>query len=150
MSGPVRTTSPVLSALAPLVASLVSLVVAVGLVPPASAAPPRALAGSLVPHAADPGSGFGYGFDTCDAPSQRSMNAWNQHSHFSAVGIYIAGMNRACSSQRHLDRGWVRTQKARGWKLLPLVVGRQASCASATASVKYGTVSRFSRSGCSA
>ena len=126
MSGPVRTTSPVLSALAPLVA----LVVAVGLVPAnAAASPPRALAGSLVPAAADPGSGFGYGFDTCDAPSQRSMNAWNQHSHFSAVGIYIAGINRACSSQRHLDRGWVRAQKARGWRLLPLVVGRQASCA---------------------
>jgi hypothetical protein len=77
----------------------------------------------------DPGSGFGYAFDTCDAPSQRTMNAWNQHSHFSAVGIYIAGMNRACSSQRHLDRRWVRTQKAHGWRLLPLVVGRQASCA---------------------
>ncbi len=78
--------------------------------------------------AADPGSGFGYGFDTCDAPTQRTMDAWNQHSHFSAVGIYIAGMNRACSTQRHLDRRWVRTQKAQGWRLLPLVVGRQASC----------------------
>lgn len=125
MSGPVRTTSPLLSTLAPLVA----LVIAVGLVPAtATAAPPRALVGPAAPRAADPGSGFGYGFDTCDAPSQRTMNAWNQHSHFSAVGIYIAGINRACSSQHNLTPRWVRTQKARGWKLLPLVVGRQASC----------------------
>ncbi|GAA1940480.1 hypothetical protein GCM10009815_39050 [Nocardioides marmoribigeumensis] len=103
-----------------MLATATLLVVAAGL--PSSA-------GAAVVRGPDPGSGFGYGFDACDAPSQRAMNAWNQHSHFSAVGIYIAGMNRACSSQPHLDRRWVRTQKARGWKLLPLVVGRQASCA---------------------
>ncbi len=70
----------------------------------------------------------GLGFDTCDAPSQRAMNAWRRGSHFSAVGIYIAGINRACSSQPHLDKKWVRTQRARGWRLLPIVVGRQAAC----------------------
>ena len=69
----------------------------------------------------------GYGFDTCSAPSQRAMNAWHRASHFSAVGIYIAGMNRACR-QPHLTRGWVRKQRAAGWRLLPIVVGRQAAC----------------------
>jgi hypothetical protein len=125
MSGPVRTTSPsrtIPSTRLPrwLAALVIGVVVAAGL---------QAPAGAVVVRGPDPGSGFGYGFDTCDAPSQRAMNAWNQHSHFSAVGIYIAGINRACSSQRQLDRGWVRAQKARGWRLLPLVVGRQASCA---------------------
>ncbi len=120
MSGPVRTTSPIRTTLQALLAGLLGVVV---LSCPSS----PATAGVL--RASDPGSGFGYGFDTCDAPSQRTMNAWNQHSQFSAVGIYVAGMNRACSTQRHLDRQWVRAQKARGWRLLPLVVGRQASCA---------------------
>ena len=120
MSGPVRTTSPVPPARPTILALVALVVVLAGLPAPAAGA---------VLRGADPGSGFGYGFDTCDAPSQRTMDAWNQHSQFSAVGIYIAGMNRACSSQHHLDRRWVRTQKARGWKLLPLVVGRQASCA---------------------
>jgi hypothetical protein len=69
----------------------------------------------------------GYGFDTCSAPSQRAMNAWHRASHFSAVGIYIGGMNRACR-QPHLDRAWVRKQRAKGWRLLPIVVGRQAAC----------------------
>jgi hypothetical protein len=70
----------------------------------------------------------GYAFDTCDAPRQRVMNAWRRSSHFSAVGIYIAGANRACSRQPHLNRTWVRTQRAKGWRLLPIVVGRQAAC----------------------
>ena len=70
----------------------------------------------------------GLGFDTCDAPSQKAMNAWRRGSHFSAVGIYIAGMNRACSRQPHLDKKWVRTQRQKGWRLLPIVVGRQAAC----------------------
>jgi hypothetical protein len=69
----------------------------------------------------------GYGFDTCTAPSQRAMNAWHRTSPFSAVGIYIAGMNRACR-QPHLSRDWVRKQRAHGWRLLPIIVGRQAAC----------------------
>jgi hypothetical protein len=69
----------------------------------------------------------GLGFDTCTAPSQRAMNAWHRASHFSAVGVYVAGMNRACR-QPHLTRKWVRTQRAKGWRVLPIVVGRQAAC----------------------
>lgn len=109
-----RGTSPTLLTVG--VTWALSLVLAAGL----------ALAG---PSAARPEAGQrkGYGFDACTAPSQRVMNAWHQSSQFSAVGIYIGGVNRACS-QPHLDRRWVRTQLARGWTLLPIVVGRQAAC----------------------
>ncbi|CAA9329320.1 MAG: hypothetical protein AVDCRST_MAG34-163 [uncultured Nocardioidaceae bacterium] len=75
-----------------------------------------------------PGSFTGYAFDTCDAPSQRQMDAWRRHSKFWGVGVYITGMNRACSTQKHLTRRWVATQSRKGWRILPLVVGRQASC----------------------
>lgn len=75
-----------------------------------------------------PGSFTGYAFDTCDAPSQHAMNDWLKSSRYWAVGIYISGMNRACKTQSHLTRRWVSTQAHKGWRLLPLTVGRQASC----------------------
>ena len=75
-----------------------------------------------------PGSFTGYAFDTCDAPSQRAMNDWLKSSRYWGVGIYISGMNRACKTQSHLTRRWVSTQAHKGWRLLPLTVGRQASC----------------------
>src|SRR3954465_1050993 len=75
-----------------------------------------------------PGSFTGFAFDTCDAPSQRAMNNWLKSSRYWAVGIYISGVNRACKSQSHLTRRWVGTQARKGWRLLPLTVGRQASC----------------------
>ena len=79
-----------------------------------------------------PGSFTGYAFDTCEAPSQRQMDAWHEHSPYAAVGVYIAGENRACPRQRHLDAAWVATQAARGWRLLPLSVGPQAPCSEGT------------------
>lgn len=75
-----------------------------------------------------PGDFTGYAFDTCDAPPQRKMDDWQRHSKYWGVGIYIAGMNRACSAQPRLTRSWVAEQSRKGWRLLPLVVGRQASC----------------------
>lgn len=78
-----------------------------------------------------PGSLTGFAFDTCEAPSQRQMDAWRMHSPFWGVGIYIAGMNRACDRQEHLTKAWVSEQRRKGWRLLPLVVGRQASCSPA-------------------
>jgi hypothetical protein len=75
-----------------------------------------------------PGDFTGYAFDTCDAPSQRTMDDWRTHSKYWGVGIYIAGMNRACDAQPHLTSSWVAEQSRKGWHLLPLVVGRQASC----------------------
>jgi hypothetical protein len=75
-----------------------------------------------------PGSFTGYGFDQCLAPTQDSMNAWLQHSPFLAVGIYISGDSRACRNQPNLTPGWVSTQLAKGWRLLPITLGPQASC----------------------
>ncbi|QNN54179.1 glycoside hydrolase domain-containing protein [Nocardioides mesophilus] len=76
-----------------------------------------------------PGSFTGYAFDACQAPSQQQMDVWRRHSPYRAVGVYVSGANRACAEQRHLDRAWVAEQDRLGWLLLPLHVGRQASCA---------------------
>lgn len=75
-----------------------------------------------------PGDFTGYGFDQCTAPSQRAMDAWRTGSPFSAVGIYLSGASRGCLRQPNLSRTWVRTQLARGWRLLPITLGPQASC----------------------
>ena len=55
------------------------------------------------------------------------MDAWWESSPYAAVGIYIGGSNRLCT-QPELDAGWVRKQQRRGWHLLPVQVGPQASC----------------------
>ena len=56
------------------------------------------------------------------------MDTWLKASPFLAVGIYISGNSRGCRSQPNLTATWVRTQLARGWKLLPITLGPQASC----------------------
>lgn len=68
----------------------------------------------------------GKGFDTCVAPSTRSMAAWKS-SPYRAVGIYIGGMNRACG-WGNLSASWVRTVAKAGWRMQPIYVGRQPSC----------------------
>jgi RNA-binding protein YhbY len=84
------------------------------------------------PAAADnvvtPGSFTGYGFDQCVAPTQRSMDRWLTHSPFLAVGIYISGDSRGCRNQPNLSRTWISTQLRKGWRLLPIALGPQASC----------------------
>src|SRR4051794_8963334 len=77
--------------------------------------PSPATAGTRV----TPGDFTGYAFDACDAPSQSHMDAWRRHSQFWGVGVYIAGMNRACSAQPHLTRSWVAAQGRKGWRVLP-------------------------------
>lgn len=69
----------------------------------------------------------GKGFDTCTAPSASTLHAWKKSS-YRTVGIYIGGLNRACGDG-NLDAGWVRRVARDGWHLLPIYVGRQASCA---------------------
>ncbi|MFE2147527.1 glycoside hydrolase domain-containing protein, partial [Streptomyces sp. NPDC059456] len=66
----------------------------------------------------------GHGFDTCTAPTQRTMDTWRADSPFGAVGVYIGGRARACA-QPQLTAGWVRRQLAAGWHLMPLWVGPQ-------------------------
>ena len=75
-----------------------------------------------------PGNFRGYGFDQCLAPTQAKMNSWLQHSPFLAVGIYISGDSRACRHQPNLTRRWISTQLSKGWRLLPITLGPQASC----------------------
>jgi Domain of unknown function (DUF1906)/Putative peptidoglycan binding domain len=75
-----------------------------------------------------PGNFTGYGFDQCLAPTQGAMDAWLKNSPFLAVGIYISGDSRACRSQPNLTRTWVSTQLRKGWRLLPITLGPQASC----------------------
>jgi hypothetical protein len=80
----------------------------------------------------------GLGFDACAAPSSRSMAAWGS-SPYRAVGVYIGGVNRACS-QPNLTASWVSAQTEAGWHLIPTYVGLQAptsacsSCAKLTSS----------------
>ena len=84
-----------------------------------------------------PGDFRGYGFDQCLAPTQGAMNAWLKNSPFLAVGIYISGESRACRSQPNLTRRWVNTQLRKGWRLLPITLGPQASCS--TRFPRYGS-----------
>ncbi|QBX55780.1 DUF1906 domain-containing protein [Nocardioides seonyuensis] len=77
---------------------------------------------------ATPGDFTGYGFDQCLAPTSRTMGKWWRHSPFTAVGIYISGDSRACRDQPNLSPEWVAKQVARGWRLLPIALGPQASC----------------------
>ncbi|HEX6148450.1 glycoside hydrolase domain-containing protein [Nocardioides sp.] len=86
--------------------------------------PVRADAGNV----ATPGNFKGHGFDQCVAPTQKAMNAWLRSSPFLAVGIYISGDSRGCRTQPNLSQKWVATQLRKGWRLLPITLGPQASC----------------------
>ncbi|WP_141015475.1 glycoside hydrolase domain-containing protein [Nocardioides sambongensis] len=83
-----------------------------------------------------PGDFAGFGFDQCLAPTQKAMDTWLRTSPFLAVGIYISGKSRACRDQPNLTPTWIRNQLTRGWKLLPITLGPQASCS--TRFPRYG------------
>jgi hypothetical protein len=78
---------------------------------------------------------FAPGFDTCEAPTVQTMQAWRE-SPYQVVGIYVAGDNRACKSER-LTRDWVEQVHDQGWDFLPIQVGLQAPC---TRSSKSGRI----------
>ena len=75
-----------------------------------------------------PGNFTGYGFDQCLTPTQAKMDVWLDYSPFLAAGIYISGDSRACRDQPNLTPTWVSTQLKKGWRLLPITLGPQASC----------------------
>ena len=75
-----------------------------------------------------PGAFTGYAFDACQAPSQEAMDVWLERSPYWGIGIYTSGVNRYCDEQQHLSADWVAEQDRKGWRLLPLHVGLQASC----------------------
>lgn len=83
----------------------------------------------------------GRAFDTCVAPTQSTMRAWNA-SPYRAVGVYIGGRGRACPVQPNLDREWVGGVTGMGWHLLPLYVGSQAPCVHAEAKRRYAIDAR--------
>ncbi len=80
------------------------------------------------PNPVTPGDFTGYGFDQCVTPTQSMMNTWLRTSPFLAVGIYISGDSRACRDQPNLTPTWVRKQLRKGWRLMPITLGPQASC----------------------
>lgn len=86
----------------------------------------------------------GLGFDACATPSSRAMAAWVA-SPYRAIGVYIGGVNRACS-QPNLTPTWVGEQVGEGWHLIPTYVGLQAptsacgSCASLSSNTTQATV----------
>ena len=57
----------------------------------------------------------GNGFDPCSAPDSSTMNAWKASSPYSAIGVYIGGVNMGCS-QPNLTSSWVSQQYAAGWR----------------------------------
>jgi hypothetical protein len=74
---------------------------------------------------AGPGAVYtGLGFDACSTPSSKAMTAWSK-SPFRAVGVYLGGVNMACT-QSNLTASWVTAQADAGWHLIPLYVGPQA------------------------
>ncbi|GGD07943.1 glycoside hydrolase domain-containing protein [Nocardioides daphniae] len=88
----------------------------------------KAAAKKTVTNPVTPGNFRGYGFDQCLAPTQAKMDAWLNHSPYLAVGIYISGDSRACRDQPNLTPTWISTQLRKGWRLLPIALGPQASC----------------------
>lgn len=79
----------------------------------------------------------GLGFDACTAPSSRSMAAWGS-SPYRAVGVYIGGINRACS-QPNLTPSWVAAQTEAGWHLIPTYVGLQAPTSACSSCAKLSS-----------
>lgn len=95
----------------------------------ARAARQRARASRLPPAHLSAASAYtGLGFDACSAPSRGAMSAWGS-SPYRAIGVYIGGTNRGCS-QPNLTAGWVSSQVAAGWHLIPTYVGLQAPTSS--------------------
>ena len=65
------------------------------------------------------------GFDACTAPPLSTMKVWRQK--YAAAGIYIGGVNAACS-YGNLSASWVRSAAGMGFGFLPTYVGPQAPC----------------------
>ncbi|HWW67136.1 MAG TPA: DUF1906 domain-containing protein [Solirubrobacterales bacterium] len=115
--------------------------------PGVAARPSTASGGAATPGGSTASSGSGapftgLGFDACSTPSARTMSAWSS-SPYRSLGIYIGGINSACS-QPNLTPRWMSTEVAAGWHPIPLYVGLQAptsgcgSCAKLSSSQATG------------
>src|SRR4051794_17053261 len=106
--------------------ALVTAAVLTLLLTPGVPAAARDGAAATAAAVAAPGTFKGLGFDACTAPSSAAMQAWSA-SPYRAVGVYFGGNNRACL-QPNLTAAWGTEQQARGWDLMPVYLGPQASC----------------------
>jgi hypothetical protein len=79
----------------------------------------------------------GLGFDACATPSARTMSAWSA-SPYRAIGVYIGGVNRACS-QPNLTPSWVSAETVAGWHLIPTYVGLQSPTSSCGSCAKLSS-----------
>lgn len=104
--------------------------------PGAPEAVPTPSAGPSAPAVPAPRVYQGWGFDTCKAPSIPTMRAWLA-SDYRAVGVYYAGRARACKTQAHLNRAWLRSVSAIGWRVMPVYVGLQSPCVLGAGKKKY-------------
>ncbi|WP_051766165.1 DUF1906 domain-containing protein, partial [Streptomyces sp. NRRL F-5135] len=103
--------------------------------PPASERPAPPTAPSLA--AVTPSTGYkGKAFDACAAPSNATMSDWAA-SPYRGVGIYIGGPTRVCA-QPNLTASWIQTQTSRGWHMLPIYAGLQASGISSGSAAAQG------------
>lgn len=76
---------------------------------------------------ATPGDFTGFAFDTCETPDSATMDIWRLSSPFWGVGVYLGGAATTCD-RTDLTSTWVTRQAKRGWRILPIWVGPQASC----------------------
>ena len=90
---------------------------------PATAAPATTVA---YPPGATATRYTGLAFDACAAPSSSAILAWEE-SPYRALGVYIGGEERTCG-QPNLTSAWLSSLTRRGWRLLPIWLGRQAPC----------------------
>jgi Domain of unknown function (DUF1906)/Repeat of unknown function (DUF346) len=67
------------------------------------------------------------GIDACTAPSLDAMRAFWNGTPYGDIGIYLGGVNRACS-QPNLTASWVSQAVDIGWSFLPIWVGPEAPC----------------------
>lgn len=92
----------------------------------ASAAPAGAARASAARRSGSPTSTpfTGLGVDACSAPSSAQMADWGT-SPYHAIGVYLGGVNMACS-QSNLSSAWTSAEVSAGWHLVPTYVGLQA------------------------
>jgi hypothetical protein len=107
------------------------------LVSPRAASRSRAGVSAVAPAVSGSDDYTGLGFDACAAPSSRTMAAWAS-SPYRSIGVYIGGLNRACS-QPNLTAAWVAEQVAEGWYLLPIYVGLEAPTSACTSCAMLST-----------
>ena len=96
-----------------------------------------------------PGGGAeseGFGFDACTAPSQTAMNAFWTNTRFTWIGVYVGGINRACS-QPNLTSSWLNTNYASGnrWRFEFLYVPLQAPCTGFANRMSSNTTTAFNQ-----